>query len=304
MRPILNFWHLRAFHAVAEGGSFTRAAQRLHITQPTLSEQVRALEAHYKVSLFSRQGRSVVLTPLGEELHTITRRLDAVEAEAAHCLSDAQELRSGQIRLSADAPVHAMRLLAQLEGNYPGIEVSPLSGNSAKLLDDVLNYRTDVAVIADVEPDDRLFAVPFVRNDLTGFVHVDDELADRDTISATELTKRRLILREQGSVTRRCFDQALLGAGLTTPDVLEVDTREAVHVAVTVGLGVGIVAETELPDDHRVAAVALRDLDLTITEYLVCRAERRETRLIAAAFNVLEPIRARSHSAEPNMPKE
>lgn len=298
-----NSVHLRAFHAVAEAGSFTKAAQRLHITQPTLSEQVRALEAQYQVSLFSRQGRSITLTPLGEELHDITRRLDVLETEAAHCLTDAQELRSGRIRLSADAPVHAMTLLARLEASQPGIEATPFSGNSAKLLDDVLDYRTDIAVIADVEPDDRLFAVPIMRNDLTAFVHAEDAFARQGTVSANELVERRLVLREPGSVTRHRFDQALLAANLTASNVLEVDTREAVHIAVAVGLGVGIVAESELPDDQRIAGVTVSDLDLTITEYLVCRAERRQTRLIAAVFDVLQPFPA-VESPEPETPEE
>lgn len=304
MRPIPNFWHLRAFHAVAEGESFTKAAQRLHITQPTLSEQVRALEDQYQVSLFYRQGRSIKLTPLGEELYTITCRLNVVEQEAAHCLNDAKDLRSGSIRLSADAPVHAMKLLAQLEDNYPGIETMPFSGNSAKLLADVLDYRTDVAVIADVESDDRLFAVPIVRNKLVAFVHADHEFAGRGTVSATELTERRLVLRELGSVTRHRFDRALLEVGLSTPHILEVDTREAVHIAVAVGLGVGIVAEEELPDDHRITAVEVNDLDLTITEYLVCRAERRQTRLVSAVFNVVEPVQPNPKNNDPTRLKE
>lgn len=295
---------LHAFHAVAEAGSFTGAARRLAITQPTLSEQVRALEDQYQVSLFTRRGRSIALTPLGEELHAITRRLEALEVEATNCLTDARDLRHGRLRLSADGPEHAMALLARLETGYPGIDVTLLSGNSATLLADILDYRTDVAIIADIEPDDRLHAVPVIRNDLTAFVHVGDPFAQHSTVSATELVDRRLVVREPGSMTRQRFESALESAGLTAPNVLEVDTREAVHAAVAVGLGVGIVAESELPDDHRVAPVEIPDLDMTITEYLVCRAERRRTRLIAAVFDVLPAPRVGSGTCQSEPCKE
>src|SRR5882757_6719601 len=105
VRP-MNYWHLRAFHTVAAAGSFTRAAAQLHITQPTLSEQVKALEESYRVTLFSRRGKQIYLTALGEELFAITRRLATLESEAEQCLTDAKELRRGHLRLGADAPVH------------------------------------------------------------------------------------------------------------------------------------------------------------------------------------------------------
>lgn len=282
----INPLHLRTFHAVAEAGSFTQAARQLRISQPTLSEQVRALENRYQVSLFSRQGRQIGLTAVGEELYDITRRLDVLEDEALHCLTDASELRRARLRLSADAPVHAMCLLGRLEASYPGMEITLSIDNSANLVDDVLEYRTDVAVIADLGDDDRLSAVPIVRNDLTAFVRTDHELAGRGAVSAEQLIGHRIVLREQGSMTRHRFEQALAEADLSATNVFQVDARDAVHVAVRAGLGVGIVAETELPDDDHITAVRVDDLDLTITEYLVCRADRRRTRLITAVFDI------------------
>ncbi|HEX3063922.1 MAG TPA: LysR family transcriptional regulator, partial [Dongiaceae bacterium] len=89
----MNHSQLRAFHAVASEGSFTKAANTLHVTQPTLSGQVKALEEIYGVKLFDRRGRRVAPTALGQELLVLTRRLFSLEAETEHLLSAAQGLR-------------------------------------------------------------------------------------------------------------------------------------------------------------------------------------------------------------------
>ena len=99
----MNHAQLRAFHAVASEGSFTRAAVALHVTQPTLSGQVKALEESFGVRLFDRRGRKVMPTELGRELLDLTRRLFGLEAEAEHLLSAARGLSKGHLRIGADA---------------------------------------------------------------------------------------------------------------------------------------------------------------------------------------------------------
>jgi len=284
----MNYWHLRAFHTVAAAGSFTRAAAQLHITQPTLSEQVKALEESYRVTLFSRRGKQIYLTALGEELFAITRRLATLESEAEQCLTDAKELRRGHLRLGADAPVHVMPLIAALESRHPGIDVSLSTGNSAELLHDIKTHRADVAVLANVAADPALTRVPIVHNQLTAFVHKSHPLGSRKRISPTELVEHRLVLRESGSMTRSIFDSALAATGVTADNLMEVDGREAVYAAVAMGLGVGIVAETELPTDENVVAVRISNLDLTTIEYLICLNERRHTRLIQTVFDIAQ----------------
>lgn len=105
---------LRAFHAVAKAGSFTRAAAALGISQPTLSSQVRLIEEQYAASLFDRRGRGVTLTPLGQRLQDITTRLFATEDEARALLEGVRTVRSGHLRLAADSATHAMPLLARM----------------------------------------------------------------------------------------------------------------------------------------------------------------------------------------------
>src|SRR5690349_23020297 len=107
----MNHTALRAFHAVATEGSFTRAAAALRLTQPTLSAQVKALEAEYGAALFVRRARGIAPTELGTALLEVTRRLFALEEQARELLGAARELTIGQLRLGADSPFHVMPFL-------------------------------------------------------------------------------------------------------------------------------------------------------------------------------------------------
>ncbi len=159
----MNHAQLRAFHAVALHGGFTRAAEALRLTQPTLSGQVKSLEEHYGVRLFERRGRSVELTDLGAALLDIARRIFGLEAEADQLLATARGLTSGQLRVGADAPYHVVPFLAGFSRRHPNIRLTMTFGNSEHVLQDLFDRRTDIAVLPDLDDDERLRALPFRR---------------------------------------------------------------------------------------------------------------------------------------------
>ncbi len=287
----MNYTYLRAFHEVASAGSFTVAAQRMHVSQPTLSEQVKALERTYGASLFSRRGRSVALTPLGDNLLDVTRRMTELEREAEQCLSSARDLTSGRLRLGTDAPIHAMPLLATLARRHPDVGLSLVSGNAEQVLSDVLEHRVDAALLSNAPADTRLFALPLVEDRLVAFVHRSDPLAARRRLRLQDLVTHRLILRELGSQTRRIVDHTLAGAGLTLGETIEVDSRESAQTAVAMRLGIGVGAESELSRDARLVALPIVGARMELTESLVCLAGRRQTRLISAVYAAAAPAR-------------
>ena len=100
----MNYLHLRAFHAVATHGSFTRAAAALNVTQPTVSDQIKVLENRYEVKLFERHSRRVALTELGRALYDVTRRQFKLEADAEQLMLTAKGLTHGRLRVAAGAP--------------------------------------------------------------------------------------------------------------------------------------------------------------------------------------------------------
>ncbi len=285
----MNHAQLRAFHSVASEGGFTRAAERLHVTQPTLSGQVKAMEARYGVRLFDRRGRRVAPTELGRELLDLTRRLFSLEAEAEHLLSAARGLTRGSLRVGADAPYHVTAALAAFTERYPGIRLSLTVGNSAELAHGLLHHHLDVAVLADPAGDLRYFARPLRHDRMVAFVPKTHPLAKRRRLELADIAGSRLVLREHGSTTRRIFETAVARRGLALAEVLDMNSREAVREAVAAGLGIGVVSESEFGSDPRLAAVALLGADLAMTEYAVCLAERKDLRLVKTFFDILGP---------------
>lgn len=151
---------LKAFHAVAVHGSFTQAAERLFLTQPAISDQVRKLEERFGVLLFHRNKRSVRLTDLGERLLGITQRLFVIEAEAEELLQDSRALQTGSLTLAVDAPVHLLPQIARFCQLYPGITVKIETGNTDESLLRLYSYQADLALLGRDVDDERLLSLP------------------------------------------------------------------------------------------------------------------------------------------------
>jgi DNA-binding transcriptional LysR family regulator len=198
-----------------------------------------------------------------------------------------------------------MPLLTALRERYPGAQVALTTGNSERMLADLDGYRVDVAVTAVPDLDRRRFAtLPLWRNAVVAYVGYRHPLAGHTEVRLEHLRRHPLVLREPGSITRSVFEQALARAGAELagwPEVIQVDSREAVHAAVTAGLGVGVVSERELPHDPRVAVLDLADMPLAITEYLACLAANRRSRLVRAVFELAATITAdRTPGSDPD----
>jgi aminoethylphosphonate catabolism LysR family transcriptional regulator len=284
--------HLRSFHAVATHGSFTNAAEALHITQPTLSGQVKELEERYGIKLFVRLGRRIELTDIGQSAYNITRHLFRYEEEVELLLQSARALTSGQLMVAADSPYIVTPLLAQFQRLYPGINISIQYGNSAQLMSWLESRRCDIAVLPNIpEGDTRLDSIPLAPDRLLAFVSKDHAWADRRSITMEELLGQKIILREKGSRTRSIFEETVALSGGVLDKVMEISGREGVREAVAAGFGVGIVAETELLADSRLRPLTVSNADLTLDEYIVCLKERRGLRVTDAFLEMIESSR-------------
>jgi aminoethylphosphonate catabolism LysR family transcriptional regulator len=279
---------LRSFHAVASCGSFTKAAESLNVSQPTVTTQVGQLEDLYKVELFHRTGRRVRPTELGERLLQMSRQIFSLEAEAIQLLRDAGELRSGDLRVAAVGPSHVTRMLAAFNERYPGIKISVTTGNSQDVLDRLLEYSADVGVLAQVFKDRRFVSVPYSEHPVVIFCSTNHRFAKRRSIRTAELQGERLILREQGSTTRKAIESALAAARVEPKVVMEVASREIIREAVVQELGIAAVSEVEYVPGPGLHAVRISDAQIRTYAHVVCLAERRDTRLIRAFYDVLQ----------------
>jgi LysR family transcriptional regulator, low CO2-responsive transcriptional regulator len=281
---------LRSFHAVARAGGFVAAADALHVSQPTLTAQVSALEREYGVELFYRRNRRSELTPAGRDLYAITTRLFAEEQEAREFLIESKGLRTGQLRIGAVGPYHATEMLSAFSTRYPGIRLSVSIGNSADVQRDLIDYRTDVAVLAHTDDDERLLTIPYRQHRIVVFTRTDHRLAGRRSITLKDLNGERMIAREGGSTTRRNFEAAMKAKGVAPDVFMEIGSREAIREAVIRGLGIGYVSEAEFVPDPALCMIPIADAEVFTYAHVSVLAERRNSRIIRAFLDVVREI--------------
>lgn len=282
----MNYAALRAFHYVVEKGTVTRAAAVLGVTQPTLSGQLKGLQAQYGVALLERVGRGVKPTDIGHTLHEFTRRYFAVENEIEEFLTGARDSGSGRLRLAADAPTHVVSALAAFTRRFPRIHLTVSLGNSSDILAQILDRRCDVAIAAGLPRDKRLHSLPLREHKLVALVPRQHPWATRRRARLIELAFQPVVLREPGSRTRDVLQRALERTGVALIDELEIGSREGVIEAVAAGLGVGVMFDSEYRPDERLTTVRLTGAPTTSREYIACMASRRNVPAVDAFMRI------------------
>ncbi len=290
------YTQLRSFHAVASEGGFTAASRALSVGQPTITTQVRALEDHFSVELFHRHGRSVSLTEAGHGLFAITQRMMSQEAEARDYLNALGGFHTGHLKVGAVGPYHVTEMLSLFNERYPDLKLSVTLGNSQEMLARLLDFRADVAVLTHlgdrVEEDPRFLTLPYSRHDIAALVNRRHRLAGRRRLQMRDLNDEAMVLREQGSTTRRAFDAALSRAGVTVRPVMEIGSREAIWMAVQRGIGIGVVSEIEFIPHPDLRLLPITDAGVHTTDHVVCLAERQDSRMIRAFLQVVQDLLA------------
>lgn len=287
----MKYTQVRSFHAVAKAGSFTGAAKDLNVSQPTITEQVKELEATYGIEVFNRAQRKVKLTATGRSLFEITQRLFGVVGETESYLRAAGDFGAGHLRISSVLPFFNIDMITAFRGNYPKVKISVSSGNSATILESLLAYESDVGVLSDHDPDHRLYTRIHDSHFVVAIVSCDHPLAKRKNIHLADLDGQPMVLREVGSNTRRVFETAIVTAGVVPDVIMEIESGEAVREAVAIGHGIGIYGELALPSDPRLKALPIVDAEMKVNRYLACLKERRNELLVEAFFSVAIPNR-------------
>lgn len=276
----MNLTHILAFHRVATVGSFTLAARLTGVSQPTLSAQIKALEQSTQKPLFDRIGRKIQLTSHGETLLRATTKLAAAIDEVSDVLRVEQDGPHGHLRICADSAIHVVPILVELKKQMSTFRFSLRIENSAKVIAQVIDDEADVGVMAKFTSDRRLHSFQIRVDKLVLLTAATDPLARRKNLKLGDLAGRDLIVRERGSITREVTEAHLHAGQVSIGQIIEVATREAVNEAIASELGVGIVFASEAGNDSRLRAIALVDVDATVSEYVICREERKHLQLI------------------------
>ncbi|WP_322051260.1 LysR substrate-binding domain-containing protein [Paraburkholderia bannensis] len=280
----MQYAQLRAFHAVAEHGGFSRAAQALSLTQPAVSDHVRRLESDFGVKLFERAPRGVELTELGRRLYAVTRQMVGCERDARRLLESAGALESGELALVADAPDLAIKLVGAFRRRYPGVVVKLGIANATECMRRVLSSEVDAAITAAHQVHSRLQTRVLREEPLVAVVPADSPAAKKRRMTYEELVREPMIFREAHSVTQQLLEAELVRKGLQVQPVLYVDGREALQTAIAQGVGAGVIAGAEFGESRRIRAIALVDCQVRMVESLTRLADSSSSNLLDALF--------------------
>lgn len=271
---------LKAFYRVARLGSITQAAKKLGLSQPTVTTQVRNLEAQYGVELLYRGGRRMTVSEEGARLLPMVQRLLQQEADIEFFLRNSGQLQ-GTLRLAATAPYYLLDLVKRFRQQLPQIQVTLEIGNSQQVIEALEEYRVDLAASSQLEQDARFTRLVLGEDPLVLAVHRRHPLAQHKSLPVAALAGQCLLMREAGSTTRVLTEQMLAAHGVSAGPLLEIGSRESIREAVLRDLGISVIARHEVPDNPELRVIAL-DGAPVIPEYLYCLKERRGARLPAA----------------------
>ena len=298
---MINLDPLRIFQAVARTGSFTRAADVVHLTQPGISKHIKQMEESFGTSLFDRSGRKATLTEAGTILFEATQGVMAIIDVAEQRIEDLKGLRAGRLRLGTSFPIGVYLLppvLAQFRKKYPGIEVNLNITVSGMIGPKVLASEIDLG-LASYEPrDSRLVARAFMTDELVAIVPRDHKLAHQRHITPQQLTEDTFIVAAPGAGTRTLLQERLRDQGIVLQKVLDFGNLEGVKHAVEAGLGISIQARSVVQRDvasGSLCALKLVGIDATIPFFYVCRQNAHLSHAANALIEMLPSTPVSTH---------
>ncbi|MCT7964451.1 LysR substrate-binding domain-containing protein [Laspinema sp. D1] len=242
---------LRVFEAVARHKSFTRAAEELFLTQPSVSMQVKQLAKSVGMPLFEQVGKRLYLTEAGEELLGACRDIFDRLSQFEMTVADLQGLKQGQLKLSVitTAKYVIPRLLGPFCQRYPGIDVSLKVTNHEGLQERLNDNLDDLYILSQPPATPDVLCHEFLDNPLVVLAPMNHPLASQKNIPIEQLNGEPFIMREPGSGTRQAVQKMFEDRGVAVKVRLDLGSNEAIKQAIAGGLGISVLSRHVLTLD-------------------------------------------------------
>lgn len=280
---------LQVFEAIYRLGSFTRAAEELFLTQPTVSMQIRKLTDAMDVPLFEHVGRNVEPTEAGTELYAACRGMFEILANLEMKISDLKGLKRGRLRMGVitTAKYLAPEMLGEFSRNYPGIDLALKVTNRESIINRMQSNEDDLYIMGQApEGELEVESYPFAPNPLVVMAPRDHHLVGKKNISLEEIADEPFIMREPGSgirdVTLRTFD----AKGLRPKVRMELGSNEAIKHAIVGGLGLSVLSLHTLALEGADGPVAILDVEgfPILRNWYIVYPKGKELSLVAQTF--------------------
>lgn len=287
MRHHTTFRQLEIFEAIARLSSFTRAAEELYLTQPTVSMQMKKLADAVGAPLLEQVGKKVMLTEDGRELAQASREVFAILDRYTMAVAQRRGLEKGRLKLMAitTASYFAPRLLGEFAKLHPGIEVSLRVTNKEQVLASMADNLDDLYLLGTPPEEIDVVARPFMDNPIVVLAAPDHPLAGAGPLSLEQLSREPWVMRESGSGTRKAIERLFHDHQLEIRPRLELGSNEAIKQAILAGLGISALSchALALHQPGQFAVLAVEGFPIQRHWYAVYPAGRQIS-VVARAF--------------------
>ena len=253
---------LQVFETIVRLGSFTRAAEELFLTQPTVSMQIKKLTDVIGLPLFEHVGRNVEPTEAGLELYDAIRDMFSTLTNLEMKISDLKGMRRGRLRLGAvtTAQYLAPEILGEFSMLHPGIEVTLEVSNREHMIERMRENEDDLYIMGTTTDDFPVEVFPIAPNPVVVMAPRNHPLMKEKNISLERLAKEPFILRETGSGIRDAITRIFNKAGVQPNVRMELGSNEAIKHAIMGGLGISILSLHTLTVEGTTGAVGILDV--------------------------------------------
>jgi DNA-binding transcriptional LysR family regulator len=283
----LTFRLLQVYADVVRTGSITATANRLHLTQPTVSQQLKRLREIVGEPIVRQEDSRVVPTEVGQALYQLSQDLLSRADVFSQYLDEYN--RGGRGHFSIGLVNTAQYVLPRLLGPFsqanPQVDVTVEIGNRQQMLNRFERHEDDLYVFSHPPSDDAVMAAPFLSNPLVVVGPENNRWANINDLTMEALKEERFLLREPGSATRHTFDAWLYSAGIELHSTQQIASNEAIRLAVASGMGLAVLSRHVVADSPKgVQELPLQGFPLKSRWHFVVRRERR---LPPAAYRFL-----------------
>ncbi|UCE88592.1 MAG: LysR family transcriptional regulator [Pseudomonadota bacterium] len=280
---------LQVFEAIVRLGSFTRAAEELFLTQPTVSMQIRKLNDAMGLPLFEHVGRNVKPTEAGLELYEACRRMFEIMANLETKIADLKGMKCGRLRMAviSTAKYLAPEILGEFSRLYPGIEFSLKVSNRERIIERMHANEDDLYIMGQAPEDEiEVDAFPIAPNPLVVLAPKSHPLVAKKKIPLSKLAKEPFIIREPGSGMRDATLRVFNAAGLRPNVRMELGSNEAIKHAVVGGLGLSVLSLHTLTLEGAEGPVAILDVEHfpIMRQWYIVYPKGKELSLVARTF--------------------
>lgn len=291
----MNLNQLRIFFESARNLSFSKAAEHLFISQPAVSMQIKQLEEMLRLKLFTKAGRRLYLTESGKMLLGYAQKIFDLEHEAEVALNELKEIKRGTLHIGT-TKTYARYLMpnyiSQFHTLYPQVGIHLNEGSSMEMMQSLYHMKNELAIVAGTSFPKFINSIVFRKEDVLFVVSPDHPLASRGVVSVEEVSRIPLIMREEGSGTRRVVTDMFKKMGFSPSILYEASNLEFIKELLSRGEGASFIVRPAVERELSrgvLKEVAISDVSLTMDAYIAYLSEASLSKIARAFIGTIRP---------------